>query len=112
MKNQSLIVIIMLVAFAVVSTGCVAGPWTATESLDDWSAGVYADNTYVGTLVYVLDAFILRGLTGLVDVVVMNNWAFWGYDVWDGTGTTFKHTNAPMGKGNEPGHEMLENPLF
>ena len=110
--KRNLVIIVMLLVFAVVSTGCVAGPWTATNSLYDWSAGVYADNTYVGTVVYILDGFILSGIAGLVDVVVMNNWAWWGYDVWDGTGTTFKHNNAPNGRTNEEGRGALETPMF
>lgn len=101
MNNRNLILIVMLLTFAVVSTGCVAGPWTFREYVDDWSAGVYADNTYIGTIVYMFVWPIGTWLGAVVDGIVFNNVAWWGSDVWDGKGTTTKHTNAPNGKGME-----------
>ena len=105
--KRNLVAVVLLLALAVVSSGCVAGPWTFRETVDDWSADVYADNTYLGTVVYVFVWPIGTWIGSLVDAVVFNNIAFWGSDVWDGTGTTDPHENAPKGRTNEKGKNAL-----
>jgi hypothetical protein len=91
---------VMLVLMAVMSTGCMAGPWVARETVDDWAANTYSENTLLGTVVYVFAWPIGTWGGSIIDMVVMNNMAFWGEDVWDGTGSTFDHKDAPNGKGN------------
>jgi hypothetical protein len=111
MKNRNLVLIVMLLVFAVVSTGCVAGPWTFREYVDDWAAGVYSDNTLLGTVVYIFVWPIGSWLGMIVDAVVFNNVAWWGADLWNGTGTTYDHKNAPNGKNNKPGtNKIMEQP--
>lgn len=82
------------------AVGCMAGPWTAREAVDDWSAGVYSDDAYVGTVVYVFAWPIGTWGGMIVDAVVLNNVAWWGDDVWDGTGSTYDHKDAPNGANN------------
>ena len=86
--NRNVVLIVMLLAFAIVSTGCMAGPFTATNAVMDWSASTYADSTLLGTVVYVFVTPI--GWFGgmIVDEVFLNNVAWWGGDIWNGTGTT------------------------
>lgn len=108
MKN--VVLVVLLVAFSLVATGCVAGPWTCVNSVWDWSANVYADNTYVGTLVYMFVTPIGCWLGAIADEVVFNNVAWWGSDLWDGTGTTFDHKDAPNGRTNEGGNKIMEQP--
>ncbi len=112
MKNRNLILIVMLLSFAVVSTGCVAGPWTFREYVDDWSANVYADNSYIGTVVYMFVWPIGTWLGSIVDAVVFNNVAWWGNDVWTGKGTTYDHKNdnCPNGRTNAEGNKIMEQP--
>jgi len=98
--------IVALLSFAIVSSGCVAGSWAARETVDDWAASTYADNTLVGTVVYVFVWPVGTWLGSIVDMVVINNVDFWGHDVWDGTGTTFGHEDAPNGKTNERDHML------
>ncbi|MHC4922589.1 MAG: DUF3332 family protein [Planctomycetota bacterium] len=102
--KRNLVLIVLLIVFAVVSTGCMAGSWAASETVDDWAAGVYADDAYIGTVVYVFVWPIGKWLGGIVDMVVTNNVDWWGYDVWDGKGTTFNHADAPNGEGNDHQH--------
>ena len=108
--KRNVVLVVMLLAFAVVSTGCVAGPWTFRETVDDWSANVYADNTLVGTLVYMFVWPIGTWLAAILDMIVFNNVAWWGQDLWDGTGTTFNHEKAPNGRTNTPGNKLMEQP--
>ena len=108
--KKNLVLIVMLVAFSVVASGCMAGPWTMTNTVNDWAANVYADNTYVGTLVYVFVWPIGMWLGEVCDLVIFNNVAWWGQDVWDGKGTTFDHKNAPNGRNNKAGNALMEQP--
>ncbi|HEU4394748.1 MAG TPA: hypothetical protein VFS92_04220 [Planctomycetota bacterium] len=108
--TRNLVLIVMLVAFAFVASGCVAGPWTFRESVDDWSANIYADNTLIGTLVYMFVWPLGTWLGSIVDMVVFNNVAWWGQDLWDGNGTTFNHEKAPNGRTNTPGNKIMEQP--
>jgi hypothetical protein len=110
MKSRNLILIVMLLAFVVVSTGCMAGPWTFREYVDDWAAGVYSDNSYLGTVVYLIVWPIGEMLGSVVDAVVFNNVAWWGQDVWNGKGTTYNHKSAPNGANNATGNHIMEQP--
>ncbi len=112
MKSRNLVLIVMLLAFVVVSTGCMAGPWTFREYVDDWSAGVYSNNAYLGTAVYLIVWPVGEALGSVVDGVVFNNIAFWGNDVWKGKGTTFDHTKsgAPNGANNTGTNAIAEQP--
>lgn len=108
--KRNLVLVVMLLAFAVVSTGCVAGPWTATNAVWDWSANTYADNTLLGTVVYVFVTPIGMFVGEVVDVVFLNNVAWWGGDIWNGTGTTYNHKNAPNGRTNKEGNKLMDQP--
>ena len=108
--KKNLVLIVLLVAFSVVASGCMAGPFTITNTVSDWSAGVYADNAYIGTVVYVFVQPIGWCLGMIADEVVFNMVAWWGQDVWDGKGTTYDHKNAPNGKNNKAGNAIMEQP--
>ena len=108
MKN--IVLIVLLVAFSLVATGCIAGPYTCTNAIWDWSANVYAENTYVGTLLYIPVMWFGVGFGEIFDLVIFNNVAWWGSDVWDGTGTTYDHKDAPNGRTNEGGNKVMEQP--
>ena len=108
--KRNLVLIVMLLAFAIVSSGCMAGPWTAREAVDDWAANTYADNTLLGTVVYVFVWPIGMWLGSIVDLVVLNNVAWWGGDIWNGTGTTYDHKNAPNGRTNKGDNKLMDQP--
>lgn len=108
--KRNLVLIVMLLAFAIVSTGCMAGPWTANNAVHDWSANIYADNTVLGTVVYVFVTPIGSFFASIIDLVVLNNVAWWGADIWNGTGTTYDHKNAPNGRTNQAGNKLMDQP--
>ncbi len=108
--KRNLVLVVMLLAFAVVSTGCVAGPWTASNAVWDWSANVYADSTLLGTVVYIFVEPIGMWVGSFIDVVFLNNVAWWGGDLWDGTGTTYNHKNAPNGRTNSDDNAIMNQP--
>ena len=108
--NRNVVLIVMLLAFAIVSTGCVAGPWTAVNAVWDWSAGIYADSTLLGTVVYMFVTPIGMFVGAIIDEVVLNNVAWWGGDIWNGTGTTYDHKNAPNGKNNKGDNKLMDQP--
>jgi hypothetical protein len=108
--KRNLVLVVLLLVFAVVSTGCAAGPWTFRETVDDWAANVYADNSYIGTVVYYFVWGPGMVLGSFVDLIVFNTVAWWGQDVWDGTGTTFDHKGAPNARTNEGGNKIMEQP--
>ncbi len=97
MKN---VVLVVTLALALVAAGCVAGPWTARETVDDWAATTYSDNALLGTVVYVFVWPIGNWGGSIIDMVVLNNVAWWGNDIWQGKGSTFEHKDAPNGKNN------------
>ncbi len=110
MKSRNLILVVMLLAFVIVSTGCMAGPWTFREYIDDWAAGVYSDNAYTGTAVYFFVWPVGEALGTFVDAVVFNTISFWGQDAWSGKGTTYDHSKtAPNGKNNAKGNARSRN---
>ena len=44
------------------------------------------------------------------DIVFLNPVAWWGSDVWDGTGTTDEHRVAPKGRTNSADNAIMEQP--
>lgn len=97
---RNVVLVVVLLAVALVSSGCVAGPYICENTVQDWSANVYADNAYLGTMNYVLVHPIGMAIASVGDLVFVNTYHWWWFDVWDGKGQTYDHAGAPNGRTN------------
>jgi len=84
---------LVVLVFVVSVFGCITGPFQLSRSVDDFHNDLYAKQPILAA---VLSPFLWTGywIAGVVDEIVVNNYYFWGHDVWAGKGTAYKHTDA------------------
>ena len=96
MKKGALVLGVVALALLV---GCSAGPSYLSRTVDDMQNNNYEKDPLVTSLLSdVLPVYpIVKFFAAIPDVLVLNFWQFWRYDVWDKEGTAFVHEN-PEGK--------------
>lgn len=79
-------------AFALVLSGCLAGPHQLRRSVDDWEQRSYVNSPWWNVVLWVVPIFPASYAAALVlDTLVTDPYAFWLEDAWDGNGTGFRH---------------------
>jgi len=87
-------------ALVVLLSGCISGPNYLSNSVRDARNKSYVENP-IGTALItdVLPVYpLVELLASVPDVLVVNPIQFWGFDIWRGKGTGFRHDNPPRGK--------------
>ena len=93
------VILSSLVAFSLLAS-CQSDPSRLSRTWDDWTNIKYTEDSLVhGALLQ--DIIPVYPIVGLVmrigDILFVNPWYFWRYDVWNKTGTGYNHENPPEG---------------
>ena len=91
--RKLLIAAAMLAALTL--SGCLAGPHQLRRSVDDWDHRTYVESPWLDAALWVVPVFPLSYLGAvLADFFVVDAYAFWFRDAWDGRGTGFRHLDV------------------
>lgn len=73
-------------------TSCAAGPHQLKRTVDDWDHKMYVSSPWLDAVLWVVPMWpILYFGAGIGDFLIVDAYAFWFKDAWDGKGTGFKH---------------------
>ena len=87
---------LLVLAVPVLLAGCTVGPGPLHNKVHDWQQQNYEDEPFLtGVLSDVIPVYpIISFVAWIPDWLVFNTVQFWGTDVWDGHGATFRHVNT------------------
>ena len=82
---------------------CSAGPHQLRRSVDDWDQKLYVDSPWLDGILWFVPVIPIAGFLATIgDFLVVDAYAFWFKDAWDGKGTGYTHytpthTDGAMG---------------
>jgi hypothetical protein len=91
---------LFVLATPLLLAGCFSGPGALHNKVHDWHQQNYEDDPLVtGILSSVIPVYpFIAAIAWIPDYLVLNTVQFWGTDVWDKQGATFKHVNTKKEK--------------
>jgi hypothetical protein len=91
---------------------CLAGPHQLNRTVDDWDAKTYVDSPWLDGVLWFIPVFPLAHLGAQIgDFLVVDAYAFWFKDAWDGKGTGFNHY-TPEATDGSMGSLLLDDGKF
>jgi hypothetical protein len=82
----------LLLVGSLALSSCLAGPHQLKRSVDDWDQKMYVQSPWIDAVLWIVPVFpIAHFIAGIGDFLIVDAYAFWFKDAWDGKGTGFKH---------------------
>jgi hypothetical protein len=71
---------------------CVAGPHQLRRTVDDWDHRLYVNSPWFDAALWIVPVIpVGHALAFVGDFLLLDAYAFWFHDAWDGAGTGFEH---------------------